>query len=132
MKSHLAELKSRVKSLTSDCLSLNDKLHRSEQEKQQLTDRITLLERQRRDDVDSLQTELNYCRKLLEKQSNESSASHVLANICSPPEHDVSLYDEVLLEHKRINRRPSYQPTNYKDLFAGVYEKLQRGRIVVK
>ena len=123
-KTHLTELKLRINSLKSECSTLNEKLHHSEQEKRYLIDRITLLERQRRDDNDSLQTELNHCRKLLEKYNNENSNS-ILSNIYSPPEHDVSLYDEVLLENKQSINKPSYEPTNYKDLFERVYEKLK-------
>ena len=121
-KAHLSELKSRINSLTIECTTLNDQLHRSEQEKLYLIDRITQLERQRRDDNDSLQNELNYFRKLVEKYSNENTKS-ILSNIDSPPEHDLSLYDEVLLENKQLKSR--YEPTNYKDLFARVYEKLK-------
>jgi len=123
-KTHLTELKSRVHSLTSDCSILNEKLHRSEQEKRYLIDRITLLERQHRDDNDSLQNELNHCKKLLEKYDNENSRD-ILSNIYSPPEHEISLYDEVLLENKQSFNKPSYEPTNYKDLFARVYDKLK-------
>lgn len=123
-KAHLTELKSRIHSLTSDCSTVNERLHQSEQEKRYLIDRITQLERQRRDDNDSLQHELNHCKKLLEKHSNEQSRD-VLSNIYSPPEHDVSLYDEVLFEHKQGITKPSYEPTNYKDLFARVYHKLK-------
>jgi hypothetical protein len=123
-KTHLTELKSRVHSLTSDCSILNEKLHRSEQEKRYLIDRITLLERQHRDDNDSLQNELNHCKKLLEKYDNENSRD-ILSNIYSPPEHEISLYDEVLLENKQLINKLSYEPTNYKDLFARVYDKLK-------
>ena len=120
-KTHLTELKTRVHSLKSDCSILNEKLHQSEEEKRYLLERITYLERQRRDDNDSLQNELNHYKKLLEKQSNEKS---VLSNIYSTPEHEVSLYDEVLLENKQSISK-SYEPTNYKDLFSRVYEKLK-------
>ena len=123
-KTHLSELKIRIRSLTSDCSTLNDKLHQSEQEKDYLLDRITVLERQRRDDNDSLQNELNYCRKRLEKHNHEN-AHTLLAHIYSPPEHDVSLYDEVLQENRQSIGKSSYEPTNFKDLFAAVYRKLQ-------
>jgi len=119
-KTHLTELKSRIHSLTSDCSILNEKLHQSENDKRYLIDRITYLERQYRDDNDSLQNELNHCKKLLDKYNNKNSRD-ILSNIYSPPEHDISLYDEVLLE----NKQSSYQPTNYKDLFARVYDKLK-------
>ena len=123
-KTHLTELKSRIHTLTSECSLLNENLHQSDQEKHYLIDRITQLERQRRDDTDSLQHELNHCRKLLEKHTNEQSRD-LLSNIYSPPEHDLSLYDEVLFENKQSTPQPSYEPTNYKDLFARVYEKLK-------
>jgi hypothetical protein len=124
-KTHLTDLKSRIYTLTSECSILNESLHQSEQEKHYLIDRITHLERQRRDDTDSLQHELNHCRKLLEKHTNEHSRD-LLLNIYSPPEHDLSLYDEVLFEDKQSTPQPpSYEPTNYKDLFARVYEKLK-------
>jgi len=110
--------------LTSECSTLNEKLHQSEQEKHYLIDRMTLLERQCRDDNDSFQNELNHCRKLLEKYTSENTNS-ILSNIYSPPEHDVSLYDEVLLENKQSINKSSYEPTNYKELFASVYEKLK-------
>jgi hypothetical protein len=83
-KTHLTELKSRINSLTSECSLLNDKLHQSEHDKRYLIDRITCLERQRRDDNDSFQNELNLCKKLLEKSSYESSNS-ISSNIHSPP-----------------------------------------------
>jgi chromosome segregation ATPase len=121
-KSHLSELKSRIHSLTIECTKLNDQLHRSEQDKCYLIDHITQLERQYRDDNDSLQNELNHYRKLVEKSTNDNT-KFLLSNIYSPPEHDLSLYDEVLLENKQL--KSSYQPTNYKDLFASVYEKLK-------
>ncbi|CAF1099821.1 unnamed protein product [Adineta steineri] len=124
-KTHLTELKTRIKSLTSDCSTLNDKLHQSEQEKHYLNDRITLLERQRRDDNDSFQHELNHCRKLLEKHINNENLNPILTNFHSPPEHEVSLYDEVLFENKKLNNKQSYEMTNYKDLFASVYQKLK-------
>jgi hypothetical protein len=117
-KSHLSELKSRINLLTNECTRLNDQLYQSENDKHYLIDRITQLERQRRDDNDSLQNELNHYRKLVEKSSNENTKS-VLSNIYSPPEHDLSLYDELK------QSRPSYEATNYKDLFARVYEKLK-------
>ena len=122
-KVHLTELKCRIHSLTSECSILNENLHRSEQEKRYLFDRITHLERQRRDDNDSLQHELNHCKKLLEKHHHEHSHD-ILSNIYSPPEHDLSLYDEVLFENKQSISKPSYEPTNYKDLFGRVYDKL--------
>lgn len=121
-KSHLTELKTHIKSLTNDCTQLNDQLRQSEQDKCYLIDRINQLERQRRDDDDSVQNELNHYRKLLEKYSNENTTS-VLLNMYSPPENDLSLYDEVLLETNQT--KPSYEPTNYKELFARVYEKLK-------
>ncbi|CAF1257812.1 unnamed protein product [Rotaria sordida] len=123
-KTHLTELKSRINSLTTECSGLNEKLDKSRQEKRYLIGRITLLERQRRDDNDSLQNELNHYKKLLEKYTNDNS-NIILSNIYSPPEHEVSLYDEVLLENKQSMNKPSYEPTNYKDLFANVYEKLK-------
>lgn len=123
-QSHLSELKSRIHSLTIECTTLNDHLHRSEQDKHYLLDRITQLERQRRDDNDSFQNEVNHYRKLSEKYTNENTKS-ILSNIYSPPEHDLSLYDEVLLENKLQSMSYSYEPTNYKDLFARVYEKLK-------
>ncbi|CAF2637392.1 unnamed protein product [Rotaria sp. Silwood2] len=122
-KSHLSELKSRIKSLTIECTKINDQLRQSEQDKHYLLDRITQLERKRRDDNDSLQNELNHYRKLLEKYSNEHNKL-VLSNIYSPPEHDLSLYDEVLLE-KNNQMKSCYEPTNYKDLFSRVYEILK-------
>ncbi len=123
-QSHLSELKSRIHSLTNECTILNDQLHQSEQDKRYLIDFITQLERQRRDDNDSLQNELNHYRKLLEKYTNDNTKS-ILSNIYSPPEHDLSLYDEVLLENKQQLKSSLYEPTNYKDLFARVYEKLK-------
>jgi len=122
-KVHLSELKSRINSLTIECTTLTDQLHRSEHDKHYLIDRITQLERQRRDDNDSLQNELNHFRKLVEKYSTENTKS-VLPNIDSPPEQDLSLYDEVLLENTKQSKS-HYEPTNYKDLFARVYEKLK-------
>ncbi|CAF0926512.1 unnamed protein product [Rotaria sordida] len=122
-KSHLRELKSRIKSLTIECAKINDQLHQSEQDKRYLLDRIIQLERQRRDDNDSLQNELNYYRKLLEKYSNENNKS-VLLNIYSPPEYDVSLYDEVFSENNQS--KSSYEPTNYKELFSPIYETLKK------
>ncbi|CAF0929439.1 unnamed protein product [Adineta steineri] len=121
-KTHLSELKLRINSLTIECTTLNDQLYRSEQDKRYLIDRVTQLERQHRDDNDSLQNELNSYRKLFEKYSNDSTKS-ILSSIYSPPEHDLSLYDEVSLENKQL--KSSYEPTNYKDLFARVYEKLK-------
>ena len=115
-KSHLSELKSRIRSLTNECATLNDQLHQSDDEKSYLIDRITQLERQRRDDHDSLQHELNHYHKLISK-------SHLLSNISSPTEHDLSLYEEVLLENQ--SNKSAYEPTNYKALFARVYEKLK-------
>ncbi|CAF0953330.1 unnamed protein product [Adineta ricciae] len=123
-KTHLTELKSRIKSLTSECSTLNDKLHQSEQEKQFFINRMTLLERQHRDDIDSLQNELNHYKKLLEKQSNDPPST-IFSPMFSTPEHDVSLYDEVLFENKKLHFKSSYEPTNYKDLFASVYAKLK-------
>jgi len=122
-QSHLSELKSHIHSLTNECTTLNDQLHQSEQDKHYLIDRITQLERQHRDDNDSLQNELNYYRKLVEKYSNNNTKS-LLSNIYSPPEHDLSLYDEVYLENTQL-KSTHYEPTNYKDLFARVYEKLK-------
>lgn len=121
-KTHLTELKSRIHSLTSECSTLNEKLHQSEQEKHYFINRITYLERQRRDDNDSLQNELNSCKKLLEKYTHDNCRNN---NIYSTPEHEVSLYDEVLFENKQILNKPAYEPTNYKDLFASVYNKLK-------
>ena len=121
-KSHLSELKSRIRSLTIECSTLNEQLNQSDQDKYYLIDRINQLERQRRDDNDSLQNELNYYRKLMSKYHNDNTKS-ILSNIYSPPEHDLSLYDEVLLENQ--SNKPSYEPTNYKELFARVYEKLK-------
>lgn len=121
-KSHINKLKSRIKSLTNDCTKINDQLRQSEHDNRSLLDHITTLERQHRDDCDSLQSELNNYRKLVEKYSNENSPT-VLLNLYSPPENDLSLYDEVLLENDRFNSL--YQPTNYKELFARVYETLK-------
>lgn len=109
-QSHLTELKSQIHSLTNECTTLNIQLDQSEQEKFDLLDRMTQLERQRRDENDSFQTELNHFRKLLDKST-------------SPPEHDLSLYEEVLQQNQSSNT--SYEPTNYKELFARVYEKLK-------
>ncbi|UJR26907.1 hypothetical protein I4U23_008217 [Adineta vaga] len=131
-KTHLTELKLRIKSLTSECSNLNDKLHQSEQDKQYLINHMTQLERQHRDDIDSLQNELNHYKKLVEKQSNEYSVTSLQSNIYSTPEHDVSLYDEVLFENKKINIKSSYEPTNYNDLFANVYEKLKLSKNINK
>ncbi|CAF0771246.1 unnamed protein product [Adineta ricciae] len=121
-KSHLTDLKLRINSLTMECSSLNDQLLQSEQEKLDLVDRITQLERHYRDDSDSLQNEINSYRKLLEKSSHDNT-KFLPSNIYSPSEHDLSLYDEVSLESKPS--KSSYEPTNYKDLFARVYEKLK-------
>lgn len=118
-QSHLTELKSQIHSLTNECTTLNVRLDQSEQEKWDFLDRITQLERQRRDENDSFQTELNHFRKLL----NKSTSQNILSNISSPPEHDLSLYDEVLLQNQ--SPKTSYEPTNYKELFARVYEKLK-------
>ena len=123
-KNHLTELKARIHSLTLECSRLNENFDKSEYEKRYLIDRITLLERQRRDDNDSLQNELNHYKKLLEKYTDENS-NLILSNIYSPPEHDISLYEEVLLENKQTMIKHSYEATNYKDLFARVYEKLK-------
>lgn len=122
-KTHLTELKSHIKSLKIECSQLHEKLDYSKDEKRHLIDRITILERQRRDDNDSLQNELNNCKKLLEKYTNEYT-DKIPSIIYSPPEHEVSLYEEVLLESKQSINLPTYEPTNYKDLFARVYEKL--------
>lgn len=124
-KTHLTELKSRVHELTSDCASLNEKLHQSEEEKRHLIDRLTQLERQRRDESDSFENELTHCRKLLEKSSYHHGRDVPLTNLYSPPEHDLSLYDEVLFVKKSRANSSSYEPSNYKDLFASVYEKLR-------
>lgn len=121
-KSHLSKFKSRIKSLTTECTKLNDQLRQSEQDKNSLLDHITQLGRQHRDDNDSLQNELNNYRKLLSKYSNEDTQS-VLLNIYSPPEHDLSLYDEVLLESDQS--KTFYESTNYKELFARVYKTLR-------
>jgi hypothetical protein len=58
----------------------------------------------------------------MSKYHNENTKT-ILSNIYSPPEHDLSLYDEVLLENQ--SKKSSYEPTNYKELFARVYEKLK-------
>ncbi|CAF1035853.1 unnamed protein product [Rotaria sp. Silwood1] len=121
-KSHLSELKSRIKLLTNECTKVNDQLRQSEQDKRYLLDHIIQVERKHRDDNDTLQNELNHYRKLLEKYSNEHTKS-VLSNIYSTPEYDLSLYDEVLLENNQL--KFYYEPTNYKDLFSRVYEKLK-------
>ena len=123
-KTHLTELKSRIHRLTHECSKLNEKLDKNESEKRYLIDRITSLERQRRDENDSLENELNHCKKLLEKYTNENT-NRILSNIYSAPEHDMSLYDEVLLQNKQSIIKSAYEPTNYKDLFACVYEKLK-------
>jgi predicted nucleic acid-binding Zn-ribbon protein len=123
-KSHLRELKSRIQSLTSECITLNEQFSRSEHEKHVLLERITQLERKYRDDYDSLQNELNHCRKLLDKYIQQSrTASHLLTDDCSMPQYNLSLFDEVKLESK-----PStliYEPTNFRALFAPLYEKLK-------
>ena len=124
-KTHLTEFKSRLHSLTNECSKLNEKLHQSEVDKRYLIDRITHLERQHRDDNDSLQNELSSCKKLLEKYHTENSRD-ILSTIYSPPEHEISLYDEVLFENKS---KSNYEPTNYKDLFARVYDKLKTNQI---
>lgn len=118
-QSHLSELKSHIHSLTNECTTLNTRVNQSEAEKSYFLDRITQLERQRRDEHDSFQTELNHYRKLFDKSTDETFSSF----ISSPPEHDLSLYDEVLLQSQ--SPPCSYEPTNYKELFARVYEKLQ-------
>lgn len=127
-KTHLIDLKSRLHSLTNDYSLLNEKYHQSENEKRQLNDRLIQLERQRRDENDSYQTELNSYQKLLDKYQTESNRD-MFSTMYSPPEHDLSLYDEVLFEHKiqtnTTKTLSSYEPTNYKDLFARVYEKLK-------
>lgn len=126
-KTHLIDLKSRLHSLTNDYSSLNEKYHQSESEKRQLNDRLIQLERQRRDENDSYQTELNSYQKLLDKHQNEPNRD-LFSTMYSPPEHDLSLYDEVLFEHKiqsNTKTLSSYEPTNYKDLFARVYDKLK-------
>lgn len=113
LKSHLTEFKSRIQTLTIDCSNLTERLHQSEEDKRYLIDRITLLERQRRDENDSFQNELNHYKKCLDKHSNP---------IPSPPEHELSLYDEVQFEQKP---KLIYEATNYKDLFARIYDKLK-------
>jgi predicted nucleic acid-binding Zn-ribbon protein len=111
-------LKARIHSLTSECTLITDQLHQSEQEKRELIERITQLERQRRDDNDALQNEVNHYRKLVEK-STHAEHRFMPTNVFSPLEHDLSLYEEVRLE------LPVYQPTNYQALFAPLYEKLK-------
>jgi len=118
-KTHLTELKSRLNLLNTECSSLNDQLHQSEQEKILLQTRLTQLEREHRDEQDSLQTELDYYRKLADKHSFEQLTN----TYSSSSEHSLSLYDEVLLENQQT--KSIYEPTNYKELFARVYEKLQ-------
>lgn len=113
LKSHLTEFKSRIQTLTIDCTNLTERLHQSEEDKRYLIDRITLLERQRRDENDSFETELNHYKKCLTKHSNPTP---------SPPEHELSLYDEVQFEQKP---QLIYEATNYKDLFAQIYDKLK-------
>lgn len=111
-KTYLIEFKSRLHALTLDCSMLNEKLQQSEEEKSLLIDRLTQVERIHRDECDSFQNELNSYRKLIENRSS---------TFYSPIEHDLSLYDEVLLESQPTSQ---YQTTNYKDLFARVYQKL--------
>lgn len=122
LKSHLIEFKSRIQNLTIDCSNLTDRLHQSEEEKRYLIDRITLLERQRRDENDSFQNQLNHYEKFVNKHSNTS-----LSELYSPPEHELSLYDEVQFEYPSSTTtvKSSYEATNYKDLFARIYEKLK-------
>ena len=88
-------------------------------------DRITRLERQRRDDTDSLQNELNHHRKLLEKFSAEQQKTKksIPLHMYSSPEYDTSLYDEVQFDNQPW--RSSHEPTNFQALFAPVYEKLR-------
>lgn len=117
LKSHLTEFKSRIQNLTIDCANLTDRLQQSEEEKRSLIDRITLLERQRRDENDSFQNQLNHYEKFVNKHSNSP-----LSDLYSPPEHELSLYEEVQFEHP--STKSSYESTNYKDLFARIYEKL--------
>lgn len=90
---------------------LTDQLNRSEEEKTRLIERLNRLEREHRDEIDSLQNEVNHCRKVLEKNSSPSSRKS---------RQDVSLFDEV-------NSAPSpiYQRTDYHALFAPLYEKLK-------
>lgn len=96
---------------------LNEKLQQTEDEKSALVDRLTHIERIHRDECDSYQNELNSYRKLVEK-----SVQNHPSTFYSPAEHDLSLYDEVLLESQP---NTTYQTTNYKDLFARVYQKLK-------
>ena len=117
-KSHLRELKGRIHSLTSECALLTDQLHQSEEEKDQLISRLTQLERQRRDDNDALQNEVNYYRKQVEKFTHDADRS-LVPTLSSPREHDLSLFEEVRLEST------IYRPTNYQALFAPLYEKLK-------
>lgn len=98
---------------------LNEKLQQVEEEKAALNDRLTQIERIHRDETDTLQNELNSYRKWMEKSHQQASP----LNLYSPPEHDLSLYDEVLLQSQ--TRSSTYQTTNYKDLFARVYQKLK-------
>ena len=121
-KSRLSELKSCIQSLAIECNKLNEQLRLSERDKRYLMDRIVQVERHRRDDNDALQSELNRYRKLLDKYSNETAES-VLLNVYSPPECALSYYDEVSLENK--HPKLYCEPTNYKDLFSRVYEKLK-------
>jgi len=116
-KTHLIEFKSRLQSLTLDYSMLNEKLQQTEEEKSALVDRLTQIERIHRDECDSYQNELNSYRKLVEK-----SVQNHPSTFYSPAEHDLSLYDEVLLESQPHS---TYQTTNYKDLFARVYQKLK-------
>lgn len=120
-KAHLTEFKNQFKIFKSDYSLLNEKLQQTEEEKRRLVSRLNEIERERRDELDSFQNELTNCRKLLEKSSKEI----LPANLYSPPEHDLSLYDEVLFERKFQPHSSSYRSTNYKELFARVYEKLK-------
>lgn len=96
---------------------LNDKLQQAEEEKSTLIDRLTQIERIHRDECDAFQNEVNSYRKLAEKSLQTRPST-----FDSPVEHDLSLYDEVLLESQPTS---TYQTTNYKDLFARVYQKLK-------
>lgn len=115
-KSHLQEFKSRIHSLEGECLKLSDQLNRSEEEKNILIERLNQLERQHRDEIDSLQNELNHCRKLLEKNSSQLSSTNYHQHL--------SLFDEVNFD---TNNHSSiiYQRTDYHALFAPLYEKLK-------
>ena len=121
-KSHLRDLKARIHALTTDCTLLTDQLQRSEEEKQHLIDRVNQLERQRRDDNYSLQTELNECRKLLEKY-REHHRRATSERFNQSPERDLSLFDEVQNDTKSSSS--VYEPTNYQLLFKPLYEKLK-------